>query len=299
MPIYRNPKNDGNRLDLLDRAIARSNEDLKQGKLLIAESLLQEMEVMQPDYAQAVLTLSQKTGERSQAISAKNEALDDLKTVVRDYWMTYQRLAARKNHPQDLFLRLGLKANGQRQEPGSRGEWLLAARKLLTGHQVLIDKGYEVVQTPPIHEIQTHYDVLSSELGGLADADISHAGAERDLAEKRERVDNLIARFVASLRVAFYDVDPPTRRRLMRHYGLFFEMNRNAGQAEPDQSDPGPSDLGPVDLDEPDSVQPEPDESPDGGTTDLGEPLSDEPSRDDPDMAVATRLERLDTLMRG
>lgn len=185
--------------------------------------------------AQTLITnLEQGMGEKAAVVSnaqkerqEKNEAVDKLKTYIRDFWEVARRRIYREGLPVELLAYYQLPKSGFSPVLSTDGSALEMAPLIIKGDADAVANGHPAMINPSAEDLQKVFDIARKEASDVSVAD-------RALDEVQEKVSNLmpesrriIDRIIAELEFNLYDKDDSSKRRIMRNYGVQYELAKN------------------------------------------------------------------------
>ena len=224
MPNYFAPDSDNSRLAMLNRTQQTGSQDRAAGKSTISQETLDSVQSFIPQFEAALHDVNARLSERIQSTNTANTAVDTLKTYIRDIWEQTRRRTRRENLEPAYLRFYQLTANGRSPNLTSRDEWLNMGRSLIQGDAAAVAAGFPAVVNPSVAELQTALDTAATAVNNIAAYDRAYDDAQKSLAELRLQADDLCQRTISELRFTLYNLDPASRRRIMRTYGARYRL---------------------------------------------------------------------------
>jgi hypothetical protein len=168
-------------------------------------------------------------------IREKNQSMDVLKTYVRDSWDGCRRRVYREQLPLDVFAYYQLPKSGNNPIPTTDGQWLEIAELMIKGERDAIESGYAPISNPSMAEVTDVLTLARSEAEDVSEADKMLDEAQEAVSDLMPEAAALVDRIIAELEFHLYDRDDASKRRIMRNYGVRFELTTN--ETPEDESD--------------------------------------------------------------
>lgn len=223
MPKLIMPGSDDARLTFIKKAVETAEKDAAAGNPFLSAETIAATKEFIPPYEEKSMALSQKLSARSKEVREWNEALENLKTGMRDMWEVVKRRVARSDEPAEVLTYYQLPLSGIIPNPNTREEWLTLAAKMIDGDAKAVTAGYPAMLNPAADELQTVLDKAGQELGDVAGVDREYDAAQEALAELRPGADEIINEILAELRFNLRKKDAASQRRIMRTYGATYK----------------------------------------------------------------------------
>ncbi|MCT4647069.1 MAG: hypothetical protein N4A74_18925 [Carboxylicivirga sp.] len=222
MPRIRKPLSAIDRLVFLKKAVNTANNEDSE-KLISDKTILQATNVITP-LETNLGDLASKKSEAQKEIREKNTAISILQTYVRDIWEGMRRRVYRERLPLDVFPYYQLPKSGTSPKLASEGQWKETAALIIKGEASAIEHGFAPMSNPTVEELSVKLEEAKKESADITVAD-------QNLDASQEAVSNLmpdavaaIDRIIAELNFNLYDKDDASKRRIMRNYGVRYEL---------------------------------------------------------------------------
>ena len=232
MARIKKPRSVIDSLIFLKKAIETHTTDSESGVSYLSAGIVEKTQTFTPLLEQGMGDKARFVSNAQKERKEKNESIDELKTYIRDFWEVAKRRIYRENLPVELLAHYQLPKSGNLPYLNSDGQALEMAPLLIKGDADAVGKGYPAMVNPSAEALQEVLDKARREA-----ADVSNA--DRELDEAQERVSDLmpeakrlIDRIIAELEFNLYDKDDSSKRRIMRNYGVKYEL---AKDEEPDE----------------------------------------------------------------
>jgi len=227
MPYVDKPRSDERRSTCLRLVSETSAADHQEGKEYIPQSLLTEVTGLVPIFGAAFSKVDMAMAGRVKETTERREILGKLQTYVRDYWQGLLRRTARENHSVEVLRMHGLPAEGSLPNPTRNQEWIVWAERVVAGDAAAVgseeEPGLPPMCNPTSAQVQAVMEQAKAESADVSEADRALDDAQAALAELRGQADDLIDQAVMFLQLNLRKLDPPSRRRIMRTYGVVFK----------------------------------------------------------------------------
>ncbi len=214
------PKSDLNRLKMLDQAFATGKRDAALGTFFIPADLLIEAEALklkfQTNYELSNSSLSAKQKE----VREKNVSFDHLQVNVRDFFEVLKRRTFRLNHPVEVLRFYNITAGGDLPEYSKDLDLVKTAENIVLGESKAVEAAYPPMANPSAEELALVLASAKKELDEIAPADRALNKVQKDLADEREPIDEMIQEIAAYIQFAMRNDNASNVRRIMRTYGF-------------------------------------------------------------------------------
>ncbi len=214
------PKSDLNRLKTLKGSIATSKRDAEFGTSFIPAKLLREAEELRLKF-QTVYDLSNSSlSARLKEVREKNESFVELNVLVRDFFEGLKRRTHRMDHPAEVFRFYNITLDGELPPFSKDQDLVAAAENILLGEQKALEAGYPAMGNPSAEDVALALESAKKEFGEITPADRAVNKVQKDLAEVREPVDEIIREIAANIQFSMRNETASNVRRFMRTYGF-------------------------------------------------------------------------------
>ncbi|MCB8922549.1 MAG: hypothetical protein H6662_13265 [Ardenticatenaceae bacterium] len=224
---YEAPRSDARRLQTLAQVITIAAQDALEGRAYIRPDVLAAATTLQEQMEKALDALSDKLAARMQAVSAKDQAIQQLEWHIRDAWESTRRRIRRQGLAASLIVYYGLNESGESPTGVSQSAWLSYGQDVLAGDNEAFTAGFERLREPNQAEIQTAYDAAQKAYNGVPMADRAYDLAQAAVATLRPQADETLADVVRDMRynLSVAHLDKESERRVMRSYGFTFSSD--------------------------------------------------------------------------
>ncbi len=215
------------RLVFLKNAVnaAKSTEGIDQAYL--RGETIARAEALSVDLEDKLGHLGKFSSESHKEVREKNEAINLLKTYVRDLWEVVKRRVYRENLPLDVFAYYQLPKSGNKPELNSDGQSIELATLIIKGDADAVSAGYNPMANPSAAELQEVLSKAAAELKDVSEADRALDLAQESVSGLMPEVKSLIDRIIAELEFGLFDRDDANKRRIMRNYGVRYAYTKN------------------------------------------------------------------------
>lgn len=227
MARLRKPESAIDRLVFMKQAEITAKTDQAQNGSYLSADILERVVAFIPKLESGIGDLGKYKGQSQKEIREKNQAISILKVYVRDLWETLCRRVYRENQALDVFAYYQLPKSGNNPILTSDGQWLEMAQLLIEGDASAVAAGYPSAVNPGVAELQEKLDVARAEYNDVSDADRQLDQAQEAVSDIMPEAKQLIDRIIAELEFKLYDKDDASKRRIMRSYGVRYELTKN------------------------------------------------------------------------
>ncbi|BAX82210.1 hypothetical protein [Labilibaculum antarcticum] len=214
------PTSDLNRLKMLDRSIATAQKDAVLGTSFIPPKLLREAEELKLKFRTVYDLSNSSLSVRQKEVREKNETFVKLEVVVRDFFDGLRRRTYRMDHPAEVLRYYNITAGGELPTFSKDMDLVTAAENILLGEQKAVEAGYPAMSNPSAEEVALALESAKKEFDEIAPADRAVNKVQKDLAEVREPVDEMIKEIAAYIQFSMRNETTSNVRRFMRTYGF-------------------------------------------------------------------------------
>ena len=236
MPTIITPNSDLARATFLRKAWHTGQQDHDADRFYLGRETLDLLGDLSRRIDAHYHVINSQLGNRVALNEQASEAVERLKTYVRDTWEFVRRLRNRERLATAVFAYYGLSQDGVSPALSNRDEWLSMAESVIAGDARAVAAGYPAVASPSAAETQAVLDSAKAALLAAEQADNEYEKRQRALAELRSEIDDLFRRVVAELRFRLYDREPSNQRRVMRKYGVRFRYRPGEQPDEDEQA---------------------------------------------------------------
>ncbi len=222
MPRIRKPLSAIDRLVFLKKAVSTASNERSE-KLISDKTIEQANAVISPLEAN-LGDLAIKKSEAQKEVREKNNAMGVLQTYVRDIWEGIRRRVYREHLPLDVFPYYQLPKSGTSPKLASDGQWLEIAALMIKGEASAIASGYIAMSNPTIEELSLKLDEAQKESADITVADQNLDASQEAVSDQMPQAVAVIDRIIAELDFNLYDKDDASKRRIMRNYGVRYEL---------------------------------------------------------------------------
>ncbi|MCT4591011.1 MAG: hypothetical protein N4A71_24530 [Carboxylicivirga sp.] len=222
MPRIRKPLSAIDRLVFLKKAVNTAN--IESGEKMISEKTLGQANAVIAPLEANIGELANQKSESQKEIREKNTAMSNLQTYVRDIWEGIRRRVYREQLPLDVFPYYQLPKNGTSPKLASEGQWLEVAGLIIKGEASAIANGYAPMSNPSVDELGSKLKEAKKESADVTIADQKLDASQEAVSDLMPEAVAAIDRIIAELNFNLYDKDDASKRRIMRNYGVRYEL---------------------------------------------------------------------------
>ncbi len=244
MPKITYPIDDNGRITALQRTLTHGQASAAAGDAHLSDDTLARLEAFLTVYeAQGhALMVAEQAYRRS--TRQRREAMAALSRFTRDFGTVLRRRVLRMGESVSVFAYYGLPEHGRFTPPTRYDQWVTAAQKFVQGDALAAAAGHPPMCNPSAAELEA-VQVDAEGLGTAVDqADRAFDEAQEALAVQRAEADLWLRDIVAELRYTLRRHDPPSRRRIMRRYGVSFTYRPHEPRDEDDPDHSAPTTTG-------------------------------------------------------
>jgi hypothetical protein len=227
MPRLRKPTSAIDTLVFIKKAVGTAQSDNQNGGSFLSQEILDRAINFIPILEERLGDISQLQGNSQKEIREKNQANSSLKTYVRDIWEVLRRRVYREALPLDVFAYYQLPKSGVNPALTNDGQWLEMASMIIKGEEEALKAGYKPVLNPSVAELKDKLITATKENSDVASADKALDEAQEMVSDLIPESKEIIDRIIAELNFNLYKKDPASKRRIMRNYGVRFEVTKN------------------------------------------------------------------------
>lgn len=237
MPRLRKPEAAIDRLAFLNKAIGTAEKIPEGEKKLILPETLDKAVGFTPQFKSGMGDLSTYNSQMQKETREKNTAMSELQTYMKDIWEGKRRHIYRENLPHEVFAYYQLPKSGNNPDLTQEGQWIETASLIIKGETDAIAAGYSPMSNPSIAELSEKLEIAKKEREDVSEADKKLDLAQEAVSDLMPEAKKIIDRIIAELEFNLYDKDAPSKRRVMRTYGVRYLYTKNeANEDEPDNS---------------------------------------------------------------
>ena len=222
MPQYFAPTTDVTRLSFMNRAIKTAGETPLGEPQMLSADLLTELTAHYTAYRAAYEATQAALSKRKDETAESAAAMSHLQMCVSHLWTAVYNRAQRQKLSVGILGYYRLNSDGSRPTPVRREDWLEMATSVVAGDVQAVAAGYPAALNPSAAEVQAALASAIAESNDLPAADRAYDKAQAAVAALRPKADSLIKAVRAAVLFATYDMDPPSQRRVLRHYGSVY-----------------------------------------------------------------------------
>lgn len=232
MPTYTPANSDAARLSNLETALSTSKLDHAEAKLLPA-SLQTQVENFLPIYRPVVQAVDAAMAGRAKEVSEKDQAKENLKTHVQDFFEVLKRRTNRMKHDVSVLVYYGITQGGDLPAMGKESELESVAEAIEASEETAVEAGFPAMSCPTAAEVATALAAYAKESQEVVPAATAVRQAEQAAALLRKQADDLLDDVKHELSHALRKEPGPSQRRVLRLFG--FKYAPNPGEtAEPE-----------------------------------------------------------------
>jgi hypothetical protein len=232
MAIFQEPTNDEARLGFHKRALVTAASDKEAGKSYLSEETINNLTEFIPVFEAAIKKINDSLSKRTVEVHEGSEALEHMKTVIRDFWEVIRRRVNRMEQPAGVLTYYELPLSGITPRLTNIEQWFVMADKIIDGDARAVDAGYPAMENPDAEELKEARDKALAERRDIPIADRVYDDAQAEVEGLRPRAIELIEDVMADLRHSLRKLDEPSQRRIMRSYGATFKYNNGEPEDE-------------------------------------------------------------------
>lgn len=233
MPRLRKPLSAIDRLVFLKKAVGTASNE--RGEKLISDKTIEQSNKVITPLETRLGELAVRKSESQKEVREKNVAMATLQTYVRDIWEGMRRRVYREQLPLDVFPYYQLPQSGVSPKLASEGQWMETAALIITGEASAIANGYAPMSNPTVEELGVKLGEAQKESADITVADQELDASQEAVSDLMPDVVAAIDRIIAELNFNLYDKDEASKRRIMRNYGVRYELT--AKELVEDESD--------------------------------------------------------------
>lgn len=222
MPRIRFPQNDLARITLLTEVHMTHRSQSEQGNSYLMPETIQGLEELYNHFHHLVVNQTYSERERAEVVQEKLTALKELRTYCSHGLQSVRNRIKRENEPKELYKLYGISASGAMPKLVASADLITIAESIIAGDRSAVGMGYEPMINPRADQIDEINNRAKRLIADVNAADRLVDQAQEEVAEVRAEVDLLIKDIVADLKYNLRKMDAPSRRRVMRRYGVTF-----------------------------------------------------------------------------
>lgn len=238
MPRLDDPNTDLEREAFLIRAQETGLSDRKAGRNYVSEKTLTSVGGFLGEFRPAVKESTEKLGARAKETREASQAVKPVGVYTRDIWEGIKRRAAREGLPAEVLTYYKLPLSGEVPKPSGREAWITLAAQVVEGDADAVKAGFEPMSNPSAAQLSEVVKRARKELSDVAGADRKYDQAQDIVSGLRSGADELVDEVVAELKFNLRKMDDPSRRRIMRTYGVQYRYLKGEPQ---DTDEPAPA----------------------------------------------------------
>jgi hypothetical protein len=227
MPRLRKPESAIDRLVFFKKATETAANDSEKGESLLTPKTLEKSIDLIARLTSGMGNLAKFESLSQKEIREKNQSMKVLKTYVKDSWDGCRRRVYREQLPLDVFAFYQLPKSGKSPVLTTEGQWLETAELMIKGEADAIESGYAPISNPSISELSQVLATARNEAEDVSEADKLLDKAQESVSDLMPEAAALVDRILAELEFNLFDRDDASKRRIMRNYGVRYELTKN------------------------------------------------------------------------
>ena len=232
MPRIKKPRSVIDSLIFLKKAVETAASDNQNGGAYLSSGIISNAQAFIPGLEQGMGDKARFVSNAQKEVKEKNDAIDELKTYIRDFWEVAKRRIYREELPVELLAHYQLPKSGNFPLLNTDGQALEMAPLIIKGDADAVEKGYPAMINPSAEALQEVLDKARKEASDVSAADRALDEAQEKVSNLMPEAKRLIDRIIAELEFNLYDKDDSSKRRIMRNYGVKFELAKNESPDE-------------------------------------------------------------------
>lgn len=232
MPYLHYPKSDVRRLEFLKTCVVTARGDIAKGNLYLPETLVAQINEELTNFSGISENTEARLSARNKEIREKNEELEKLERIVRDFFEVVKRRTYRNDDPAEVLRFYNISLSGDIPSLLNEQDVLSAATKIVTGDRHASEVGFVAMQNPSAEEVNNQLQKTRSEREDVGMADREYNEVQKELQDTRIPVDALIRDVADHLQFALRKETASNTRRMMRTYGFAYRLLK--GEPEED-----------------------------------------------------------------
>ncbi|MBI9063478.1 MAG: hypothetical protein JEZ14_15960 [Marinilabiliaceae bacterium] len=232
MPRLRKPEAALARLVFFKQVVETSEKDTGGKGPYVSAATVERTKQFIPGLESGLGNISQFTSLTQKEIREKNQAMTVLKVYIRDFWEVLKRRVYREQLPLDLFALFQLPKSGKVPALSSNRECLEMAELIIKGEAVALESGYAPMTNPDVSQLSEKLDIARKELKDVSEADLQLDKVQESVSGLMPEAKKLVDRIIAELEFNLYEKEDAGKRRIMRNYGVQYEVTKNEVQEE-------------------------------------------------------------------
>ena len=233
MPKIHKAQNDIDRVAMLSASVEAGTKDHEENNVFISSDLLSKTKTFIEIFKPVVIGLNEKLKLRVKKVARKNQAIKFVEIYTRDIWSGLKRRVARENQPAYVLEFYKLSLNGTNPKIASPKALLEVAGQVVQGDADAVEAGFETMTNPTAAELKEKLETATEDVSSAAQADQEHDNLQAQVSKLRPQAESLIDDLQAELRFFLRKLDPPSRRQIMRTYGIQFRYSKREAR-DPD-----------------------------------------------------------------